>query len=64
LVDQDLNSMNEADIIKSIYEVKLTNMSWSSGSPQLRPGLFARWKNEREDALDLLNKQTESAVFV
>ncbi|WP_019553640.1 VgrG-related protein [Propionispira raffinosivorans] len=57
-VEKDLNSMNEADIINFIYEVKLTDMSWSSGSPQLRPGLFARWKNEREDALVLLNKQT------
>ena len=53
-VERDLNSMNEADIIKSIYEVNLTDLSWSSGSPQLRPALFARWKNEREDALALL----------
>ena len=57
-VEQDLNRMNEADIIKSIYEVKLTDMSWSSGSPELRPGLFARWKSEKEDALALLNNQT------
>ena len=53
-VERDLNSMNEADIIKSIYEVNLTDLSWSSGSPQLRPALFARWENEREDALALL----------
>ena len=58
LVEQDLNSMNEVDIIKFIYEVKLTDMSWSSRSPELRPCLFARWKNEREDALALLNNQT------
>jgi hypothetical protein len=46
-----LNDMDDAAIITQIYEVKLTDFSWSSGAPGLRPGLFARWRNERTDAL-------------
>jgi len=56
LVGQDLNSMSDHDIIYNIYEVKLTDMSWSSGSPDERPGLFARWNNERQDALEMLGQ--------
>lgn len=41
--------------IWQIYETKLTDMSWSDGAPTLRPGLFNRWRNEREDAISLLN---------
>lgn len=58
LKGDDLNSMSDADIIYYIYEVKLTDMSWSSGSPELRPGLFSRWHNEREDALQLLKSNS------
>jgi hypothetical protein len=57
LVGQDINSMNDYDIIYNIYEVKLTDSSWSSGAPNDRPGLFARWRNEREDALAMLDAQ-------
>lgn len=58
LTGQELNEMSDRDIIHNIYEVKLTDMSWSSGSPELRPGLFNRWQNERIDALALLNGET------
>ena len=54
LAGQDINSISDYDLIYNIYEVKLTDMSWSSGSPADRPGLFARWQNERQDALNLL----------
>lgn len=54
LVNSDLQEMADYHIIYNIYEVKLTDMSWSSGSPDLRPGLFNRWQNERADALNLL----------
>lgn len=54
LINQNLVSMSDYNIIYNIYEVKLTDMSWSSGSPSLRPGLFNRWQNERNDALCLL----------
>ena len=40
--------------IRSIYDTKLCDMSWSSGAPTLRPGLFNRWENEKLDALTLL----------
>jgi hypothetical protein len=58
LAASNLNEMSEYDIIYNIYEVKLTDMSWSSGSPELRPGLFSRWHREREDALSLLTGGT------
>lgn len=41
--------------IRKIYETKLTDPSWSSGAPALRPGLFSRWANEREDAIRVLH---------
>jgi hypothetical protein len=53
---QKLVDMIDYDVIYNIYEVKLTDLSWSSGSPEERPGLFVRWKNERLDALDMLNE--------
>jgi hypothetical protein len=56
LVGQEINLMSDHDLIYSIYEVKLTDPSWSSGSPADRPGLFARWENEREDALAMLGQ--------
>lgn len=37
-----------------IYDTKITDPSWSSGAPSLRPGLFARWESEKQDALILL----------
>lgn len=54
LIGKELNEMDDYDIIYNIYEVKLTDLSWSSGSPSLRPGLFSRWRGERNDALYLL----------
>lgn len=40
--------------ISNIYDTKLSDLSWSSGAPSLRPGLFNRWENEKQDALKLL----------
>jgi len=54
LVGQVLNDMDDTDIIQNVYEVKLTDMSWSSGAPDERLGLFARWEREREIALQML----------
>lgn len=49
----ELNDMTDAQIIENLYEVKLTDMSWSSGAPDQRPGLFARWERERAIALQM-----------
>ena len=43
-----------AEWIRKIYDMKIADLSWSSGAPDLRPGLFARWENEKQDALILL----------
>ena len=57
LSGQDLNKMSDSDIIWWVYQVKLTDLSWSSGCPDVdRPGLLPkwaewRWNAEREDAL-------------
>lgn len=56
LAGQALLEMNDHDLIYYIYEVKLTDLSWSSGSPALRSGLFNRWRNERTDALIMLQE--------
>lgn len=40
--------------IANVYNTKLTDISWSNGAPTLRPGLFARWESERDDAIALL----------
>ena len=47
--------VGDYDLIYNVYEVNLTDPSWTSGSPELRPGLFARFESEREDALKMLN---------
>ena len=44
-----------AEWIRKIYDVKISDPDWSSGAPDLRPGLFARWENEKQDAIALLN---------
>ena len=59
LAGKPLNQMNDKELIHYIYEVKLTDMSWSSGSPSLRPGLFDRWRRERQEAIEMLNKEKE-----
>lgn len=56
LAGQALLAMDDADLIWNIYEVKLTDMSWSSGSPAQRPGLFGRWRRERNEALSMLQE--------
>jgi len=49
-----LGDMSDADIITALYNNKINDLSWSSGAPGDRPGLFARWENERDTALALL----------
>ena len=44
-----------AEWIRKIYDTKISDPDWSSGAPALRPGLFARWENEKQDAIALLN---------
>ena len=60
LAGQDVGNLHfdyisDYDLIYNVYEVNLTDPSWTSGSPSLRPGLFARFESEREDALKMLN---------
>ena len=40
--------------IRRIYDAKINDPDWSSGAPDLRSGLFARWENEKQDAIALL----------
>lgn len=54
LAGRELTALADKDIIYNIYEVKLTDPAWSSGSPADRPGLYSRWENERNDALAML----------
>lgn len=49
-----LGDMADAEIITALYNNKIADLSWSSGAPALRPGLFARWERERALALALL----------
>lgn len=60
IAGKELNSMNDMEIIYYVYELKLTDMSWSSGAPTLRPGLFNRWNNERILALEMLQSESQS----
>lgn len=57
LAGKSLEECSDEELIYNIYEVNLTDMSWSSGSPNLRYGLFNRWRNEREDALNMLKEE-------
>ncbi|MDR3560465.1 MAG: hypothetical protein P4N59_03340 [Negativicutes bacterium] len=54
LAGQDLSDISDHDLIYNIYEVNLTDPDWTSGSPDERPGLFARFNAERDDALAML----------
>lgn len=47
------------DILWNVYQIKLTDMSWSKGAESLRPGLFARWQSERDDAIKILKGEYE-----
>lgn len=44
----------DSDLIQAIYQVRATD-EWTSGSPDLRPGLRERFTNECNDALILLS---------
>lgn len=55
MAGKELNDCTDEELITNAYEVELTDLSWTSGSPSQRPGLFARFENERRDALNLLN---------
>lgn len=57
MAEKSLNEIDDADLIANIYEVNLTDPSWTSGSPSLRPGLFNRFENERAEALALLREE-------
>ena len=48
--------VGDYDLIYNVYEVNLTDPSWTSGSPELRSALFARFESEREDALKMLTE--------
>lgn len=54
---QSLDDIDDEELIANIYEVNLTDPSWTSGSPSLRPGLFNRFRNEREEALAMLREE-------
>lgn len=56
LIGKSVEECTDEELIYNIYEVNLTDMSWTSGSPSLRPGLFNRFRNEREDALNMLKE--------
>lgn len=56
LAKKVLLEMSDADLIWNIYEVKLTDPSWSSGSPSLRDNLRNRWRSERNNALSMLQE--------
>ena len=57
LAGKEIDEMLDIDWVYWTYEVRLVDMSWSSGSPQLRPGLFNRWHNEREEAMQMLEEE-------
>lgn len=57
LAGKYVEEMLDSDWIYWTYAVRLTDLSWSSGSPSLRPGLFNRWNRERDEALEMLEKE-------
>lgn len=44
-------------MIKAIYLDVCSTPAWTNGSPALREGLYARFRNECEDALNMLNEE-------
>lgn len=54
----DCYDPDPAEWIRKIYDAKIIDPDWSSGAPDLRPGLFARWESEKQDATILLNGGT------
>ena len=56
----DAMQFDEA-MIRSIYlNVRKTN-EWTCGAPNLRPGLFARFENECQDALNMLRTEQKES---
>lgn len=47
----------DESMIKAIYLDVCSTPSWTNGSPGLREGLYARFKNECEDALKMLYEE-------
>ena len=54
LYGANLNDMPDHEIIWNVYEVKIEDPAWTSGAPSCRPGLYARWERERDEAIELL----------
>ena len=44
-------------MIKAVYLDVCSTPEWTNGSPSLREGLYARFRNECEDALNMLNEE-------
>ena len=47
----------DESMINAIYLNVCSTPAWTNGSPGLREGLYARFKNECEDALNMLNEE-------
>ena len=57
MAGKEVSEMSDQELIWFVYEVNLTDPSWTSGSPSLRHGLFNRFMNERQEALALLESE-------
>lgn len=53
-IGKELAAMEDGEIIVALYNNKINDPAWSQASPDLRPGLFARWERERDEAIELL----------
>lgn len=47
----------DKSMIEAIYLEVCSTPGWTNGSPALREGLYARFRNECEDALNMLNEE-------
>lgn len=47
----------DKSMIEAIYLEVCSTPDWTNGSPSLREGLYARFRNECEDALAMLNEE-------
>lgn len=47
----------DKSMIEAIYLEVCSTPDWTNGSPSLREGLYARFRNECEDALNMLNEE-------
>lgn len=57
LAVNDINSIDDFALIYYIYEVCSTNKEWCQGSADIKEGLRNRFKNEREQALLMLEEE-------